>query len=40
MGVFVWSTHSHINDITGGFPVHSLGLNESNIMILDDVRTS
>ena len=40
MGVFVWSTNSHINEITGGFPVQSLRLNDSDIIDLDDVRTS
>ena len=40
MGVFVWSTNSHMNEITGGFPAHSLGLNDSDILVLDDVRTS
>lgn len=40
MGVFVWSTNSHINEITGGFPVQSLGLNDSDIIVLDDVLAS
>lgn len=40
MGVFVWSTNSFINEITGGFPVQSLALNDSDIIVLDDVRTS
>ena len=40
MGVFVWPTNSHINEITGGFPVDSLALNDSNIMVLDDISTS
>ena len=40
MGVFVWSTNSHLNEITGGFPVQSLRLNDSDIIVLDDVRTS
>ena len=40
MGVFVWPTNSHINEITGGFPVQSLGLNDSDIIVLGDVRTS
>lgn len=40
MGVFVWSKNSDINEITGGFPVESLRLNDSDILILDDVRTS
>ena len=40
MGVFVWPTNSHINEITGGFPVQSLVLNDSEIIVLGDVRTS
>ena len=40
MGVFVWSTNSHINEITGGFPVQSLALNDSDVIVLDDVGTS
>ena len=40
MGVFVWSTNSHLNEITGGFPVQSLRLNDSDIIVLDDVRTT
>ena len=40
MGVFVWATNSHINEITGGFPVHALSLNDSDVLILDEVRTS
>ena len=40
MGVFVWSTSSDINEITGGFPVPSLDLIDPNVLILDGVRTS
>lgn len=40
MGVFVWATNSHINEITGGFPVQSLNLNDTDVMILEVVRTS
>ena len=40
MGVFVWSTKSHMNEITKGFPVQSHVLNDSDIVILDDVRIS
>ena len=40
MGVFVWATNSHINEITGGFPVGALGLGDSDVLILDNVRTS
>lgn len=39
MGVFVWATDSHINEITGGFPVLSLDLNDSVIMASNVVRT-
>ncbi|CAD6593272.1 MAG: hypothetical protein ASARMPRED_007228 [Alectoria sarmentosa] len=40
MGVFVWATNSQINEITGGFPVLSLDLNDSTVMSLDVVRAS
>lgn len=40
MGVFVWPTNSVINEITGGFPVQSLGFNDSDVLFLDDVRIS
>lgn len=40
MGVFVWATNSHINEITGGFPVQSPSLNESDVQVLDGVQTS
>lgn len=40
MGVFVWATNSDINEITGGFPVLSLDLNDSDVISLDIVRTS
>ena len=40
MGVFVWATNSHINEITGGFPVLSLDLNNSDVVSLDVVRAS
>lgn len=37
MGVFVWATNSHINEITGGFPVESLDLPDSDVIALDAV---
>ncbi|CAD6583281.1 MAG: hypothetical protein ASARMPREDX12_001219 [Alectoria sarmentosa] len=40
MGVFLWATNSQINEITGGFPVLSLDLNDSDVMFLDVVRAS
>ncbi|KAM0802897.1 hypothetical protein BDR22DRAFT_887231 [Usnea florida] len=40
MGVFVWSTNSPINELTGGYPVDLLGLNSSEVMDLNGVQTS
>lgn len=40
MGVFVWATDSHINEITGGFPALTLALNDSEVMALDGMQRS
>ena len=40
MGVFVWSTKSSINELTGGYPVELLSLNSSEVMDLNGVQTS
>ena len=40
MGVFVWSTNSPINELTGGYPVDLLSLNSSEVMDLNGVQTS